>query len=150
MRDSTADSHLRRPFCLPLVLLGEIPIWCRHRRTPRIMPSKGRGSAELFIYSNISLSASSLAQCERLLRHCGLCVACGKAEAPAGRTRCRRCALYASERTKKWLRKRRAGHTASPTLECLLTSFQRLDIAVAVTRQLRAIRTVSSHSCPIR
>jgi hypothetical protein len=35
---------------------------CRNRRTPRIMPSMGRGSAELFIYSNISLSASSLAQ----------------------------------------------------------------------------------------
>jgi hypothetical protein len=42
----------------------------------------------------------------RLLRHCCLCVVCGKAEAQAGRTRCRRCAAYASERTKKWLRKR--------------------------------------------
>jgi hypothetical protein len=56
----------------------------------------------------------------RLLRHYGLCVACGKAEAQPGRTRCRRCALYASERTKKWLRKR-ARRTASPNLECLLT-----------------------------
>ena len=42
----------------------------------------------------------------RLLRQCGLCVDCGKAEAQAERTRCRRCALYASERTKHWLRKR--------------------------------------------
>jgi hypothetical protein len=50
----------------------------------------------------------------RLLRHYGLCVACGKAEAQAGRTRCRRCAVYASERTKKWLRNRTAGDTASP------------------------------------
>ena len=62
----------------------------------------------------------------RLLRHCGLCVACGKAEAQPGRTRCRRCALYASERTKKWLRKRRLRYAASPNLECLLTAFQRL------------------------
>lgn len=42
----------------------------------------------------------------RILRHFGLCVACGKAEAQKGRTRCRRCAFNASERTKKWLRKR--------------------------------------------
>ena len=42
----------------------------------------------------------------RLLRRYGLCVACGKAEAQPARTRCWRCALYASERTKKWLRKR--------------------------------------------
>jgi uncharacterized paraquat-inducible protein A len=48
----------------------------------------------------------------RLLRHYGLCVACGKAEAQAGRTRCRRCAVYASERTKKWLRNRTAGDAA--------------------------------------
>lgn len=42
----------------------------------------------------------------RLLRHYCLCVVRGKAEAQAGRTRCQRCPAYASERTKKWLRKR--------------------------------------------
>ena len=44
----------------------------------------------------------------RLLRHYGLCVACGKAEAQVGRTRCRRCAAYASERTPPLNRQRQS------------------------------------------
>ena len=56
----------------------------------------------------------------RLLRHFGLCVACGRAEAQEGRTRCRRCALYASERTKKWLRKRTTISIASNSPRLLL------------------------------
>jgi hypothetical protein len=58
------------------------------------------------VFDAIAYQQAYQAARTRLLRHYKLCVACGKAEAQPEITRCRRCALDASERTKKWLRKR--------------------------------------------
>ena len=65
----------------------------------------------------------------RILRHYGLCVACGKGEAQPGRTRCRRCALHASERTKKWLRKRRGVASGGKAVEAEQGSAVEDDVA---------------------